>query len=135
MSIRDLCIRCNETFSGRNGRFISPIARFHDRLELSLDGWIILERGLFHRLESSPSLPAPATCTPLQSHQQDLTNSHCSYEPWLRTAKHQLAPQGHSSRNYVLKNLCLVKAACLTADTAYNKTEVLCITASTRADN
>ena len=52
----------------------------------------------------------------LSYRRQDLTNSHCSCEPWLRTAKHHLTPReknGHSSRNYVLKYLRLVKAACL----------------------
>ena len=49
----------------------------------------------------------------LSYRRQGLTNSHCSFEPWLRTAKHQLASReknGHSSRIYALKYLRLVKA-------------------------
>ena len=41
-----------------------------NRHELSLDGWTLLERVLCHRLESSPHLPAPAACTPLETNQQ-----------------------------------------------------------------
>ena len=41
-----------------------------NRHELPLDGWIIQERVLCHRLESTPRLPAPAACTPLEIYRQ-----------------------------------------------------------------
>ena len=40
-----------------------------NRHELPLDGWIIQERVLCHRLESTSRLPAPAACTPLETNQ------------------------------------------------------------------
>ena len=40
-----------------------------NRHELPLDGWIIKERVLCHRLESTPRLPAPAACTPLETNE------------------------------------------------------------------
>ena len=38
---RNLCIRYEGTLSGRNRRFISPIASCTNHHDLSLDGWII----------------------------------------------------------------------------------------------
>ena len=40
----------------------------------SLDGLIIQESGLCHRLESRPRLPAPAACTPLDINQHNSVN-------------------------------------------------------------
>ena len=72
VSMRDLCIRYKGTLSGRSGRFISPIASLHESPRAALDGWIIQERVLCHRLESTPRLPAPAACTPLETNQYGL---------------------------------------------------------------
>ena len=95
VSMRDLCIRYKGTFSGRNGRFISPIASLHESPRAAtrrLDN----TRVLCHRLESTPRLPAPAACTPLETNQYNHTNTHTWYRimfgflflaPYARTTR------------------------------------------------